>query len=148
MVPEIIYHEFAHVALYDYLSFNEKTPVVEGMANFFAAKMIKSFKLGAKLGKFGKGLGSYTGKSKRNYDYVNEIKKNSHSSFVLSMLWGMSEEIEKFDLLLFKARRFLTKDSDIKYDLVNALGKVIEEDYKNNKVMKLKFLRLLNKYGV
>lgn len=148
MIPEIIYHEYGHVALYDYLSFDEKTPVVEGLANYFAAKMINYHKLGFDLKKFGKGYGGYTGKSPKNYDYSNETKSHSHSSFLLSLFWSLDKEFEDFEHILFETRKYLTKDSDIKYDLVHALTEVISEKTNNDRAERLKLLRVFGSHGL
>ena len=42
LVPEIIYHEFAHQALSDSLELHHSTAVNEGMADYFAAKIANS----------------------------------------------------------------------------------------------------------
>lgn len=148
MVPEIIYHEYSHVALYDYLAFDEKTPVVEGMANYFASQILGQSELGFKLKKFGKNLGGYSGKSKKNYTYENETKEHSHSNFLLSLMTRLDAEFENFDLIVFKARTLLDKNSDIKYDMVHALREVISETSGNSKVAELKYTKILNEFGL
>lgn len=37
LVPEVIFHEYAHVILSDYLTLSHSTAVIEGMADYFAA---------------------------------------------------------------------------------------------------------------
>ena len=37
LIPEIIYHEYAHIALSDHLGLNHSTAVIEGMADFCRA---------------------------------------------------------------------------------------------------------------
>lgn len=145
MIPEVIYHEFAHIALYDYLAFDEKTPVVEGIANYFAAKMIDYHKIGFKSKGFSKGFGGYNGKSKAKWDYHNETKAHSHSSFLLSMLWGVGEEIKGFEHTVFRSRKYLDKNSDIKYDFVSALEKAYLEE-NSSAADKMRIKRLINHY--
>ena len=42
LVPEIIYHEFAHLALSDNLELSHSTPVIEGMAIILRLKLVET----------------------------------------------------------------------------------------------------------
>ena len=48
-IPEIVYHEFAHIALSDKLTLSHSSPVNEGMADFFAASIANSSTLADKV---------------------------------------------------------------------------------------------------
>lgn len=52
LVPEIIYHEYAHVALSDKLLLSHSTAVIEGMADFFAGRIANSAKLALDIGRY------------------------------------------------------------------------------------------------
>jgi len=45
LIPEIIYHEYAHAALSDHLVLSHSTAIIEGMADFFAGQIAGSPKL-------------------------------------------------------------------------------------------------------
>ena len=49
MVPEIIYHEFSHIALSDHLQLTHSSPVNEGLADYFAGKIANSTKLATQI---------------------------------------------------------------------------------------------------
>jgi hypothetical protein len=149
MIPEIIYHEFAHVALYDKLNFDGKTPVVEGLANFFAYRVLGHAKLGMKLGKYGRGVGGYNGERASYYTFANETKDYSHSSFLLHVLTSLDNVIPDFDKILYESRVHLNKDSDIKYSLVDALNQTVSEHHsENEQVFKLRITREFNNKGL
>jgi len=122
-VPEIIYHEFSHIAMSDYLHPDVSTPVNEGMADFFAANIAHSPKLAERIKKFATSVGK-NGKKKQFFRIEYEALGKAQSDYVLSLLWGLRDVLgEKTAVkLVFGARKFLsTKDSDIRTGLVSAL---------------------------
>ena len=123
LVPEIIYHEFSHLALSDWMRPDVSTPVNEGMADFFAASISGSPKLAKKIKKFSSGV-SKNGKKKQFFRIEFEALGKAQSDFVLSLLWGLREVLgeKETEKLVFGARKFLTtRDSDIRDGLVRAL---------------------------
>ncbi|RPJ75473.1 MAG: hypothetical protein EHM20_08870, partial [Alphaproteobacteria bacterium] len=52
MVPEIIYHEYAHIAMSDSLKTVHSVPVIEGMADYFASLIAKRSKMYEKMDDF------------------------------------------------------------------------------------------------
>jgi hypothetical protein len=123
MVPEIIYHEYAHLALSDQIEPNVSTPVNEGMADFFAASIADSPKLGKKIKAYSKGIGK-NGKKRQIFDIEKEALGKAQSDFVLSILWGLRDVLGKDAAtnVVFESRKHLsTFDSDIRKGLVRAL---------------------------
>lgn len=123
MVPEVIYHEFSHIALSDFMKPDLSTPVNEGMADFFAASISGSPKLAKKIRAYSTAVGK-NGKKRQFFQMEYETLGKAQSDFVLGLLWGLRDVLgEKAAVrLVFGARKFLsTRDSDIRDGLVKAL---------------------------
>jgi hypothetical protein len=123
MVPEIIYHEFSHIAMSDFIHPDLSTPVNEGMADFFAANIGGSPKLANKIKAFSTSVGK-NGKKRQFFQMEYETLAKAQSDYVLGLLWGLRKVIGAKPAvnLVFGARKFLsTKDSDIRTGLVNAI---------------------------
>lgn len=135
MVPEIIYHEFAHVALSDTLKTVHSVPVIEGMADYFAARLQDSDTLYKKM----KGYSMNRTKKLKNKSLYNPYLEkgwNAESDYVVSLLWKAKtnfeeanmkranrgrEELVNFDQLIFQTHFGLTEESDIMNDLTRTL---------------------------
>ncbi len=123
MVPEIIYHEFSHIALSDSLELSHSTPVNEGMADFFAASISKSPKLAQKIKKFSTALGK-NGSKKEYFRIEFESLSRANSDFVLGLLWGLRPLLgeDVTPRVVFEARKHLsTQASDIRTGLVRSI---------------------------
>lgn len=123
LVPEIIYHEFSHLALSDYMEPNVSTPVNEGMADFFAASIGDNPVLAEKIKKFSTGVGK-NGKKLKYFSIELETLDNARSDYVLGVLWGLRDLLGKNTAtqVVFGARKYLnTKDSTIRDGLIRAL---------------------------
>ncbi|MBS1963001.1 MAG: hypothetical protein JST04_12350 [Bdellovibrionales bacterium] len=123
MVPEIIYHEFSHIALSDYMHPDLSTPVNEGMADFFAASVADSPKLAKKIRAYSTAVGK-NGNKRQFFQMELETLGKAQSDYVLGLLWGLRDVLGEKPAtnLIFGARKFLTtKDSDIRTGLVTAL---------------------------
>ena len=135
MVPEIIYHEYAHIAMSDTMKTVHSVPVIEGMADFFASTIAQRKYMYEKL----KGFSSNKGKnllSKELYHPYLEGEWNSTSDFTVSLLWQARLAFEKFnaqraaknedpivdfDIMVFNAHKNLNENSDIMNGLNGAL---------------------------
>ena len=142
MVPEIIYHEFAHVALSDTLKTVHSVPVIEGMADYFAARLQTDDTLYKKM----KGYSLNRTKKLNNkslYSPYLEKGWNAESDYIVSLLWkarsNFNEANEKrtsegrealvdFDQLIFKTHFRLTEESDIMNDLTRALLNTCQQE--------------------
>ena len=134
LVPEIIYHEFAHIALSDALSPSHSLPVIEGMADYFTAAAMNKAQLYEPL------EGYYLARSKdaendKLYHPKYELGSLADKDFTLSVIWRVRAKLEKLNLvrleqgrspvvnvdqMVFHAREYLNEGSQI-YDLANAL---------------------------
>ena len=125
LIPEIITHEFSHVALSDYLELSHSTPVIEGLADYFSASLNETPQLAKKINKYSTAMGK-DGKNKKEFSIELESKSMANSDYVLSILWGMRKVlgVQKADQVIFESRKYLhTDSSDIRTGLLEAIFK-------------------------
>jgi hypothetical protein len=135
MVPDIIYHEFAHIAMSDTMKTVHSVPVIEGMADYFATRIAGRQKMYAKIKGYSNNQAKHT-KSRTLYHPYLEGSWNATSDYTLSLLWKGREEFEKlnnknhqkgqlpvadYDQLIYRAHFDLNEHSDIAQDLTRAL---------------------------
>lgn len=123
MVPEIAYHEYAHIVLSDNLGMSHSTPVNEGLADYFAAIQSKKRKIYAKVPGHSNSASKDT-QEKRKYSHWDESNRNASSDFVLSVLWDVRETLgeEVGDKVVYESRKFLkTESSTISEGLLRAI---------------------------
>lgn len=135
MIPEIIYHEFAHIAMSDTLKTVHSVPVIEGMADYFAARIANRRQMYEKLEDYSSNK-SKDIKSGMMYHPFLEGAWNATSDFTLSLLWLGKMDFDKvnaerakrgqapmvnYDQLVFRAHNNLNENSEIATDLTKAL---------------------------
>jgi hypothetical protein len=135
MIPEIIYHEFAHIAMSDTLKTVHSIPVIEGMADYFAARVADRRQMYEKIQEYSTNKSKDT-KSKMLYHPYLEGAWNATSDFTLSLLWMGKDDFDKlnkerakkgqadianYDQLVFTAHKNLNEYSEIATDLTRAL---------------------------
>lgn len=121
LVPEIIYHEFSHVALSDHLELSHSTAVNEGLADYFAGKISNSKKLATKI----KDYNLFSGKEVRNkQQYRKEFEQGSYANtdFVFGLLWNIGETVgtDIEPIFMYGVSSKLSTNVTIKEDLINA----------------------------
>lgn len=94
LVPEIIYHEFAHIALSDHLELTHSTPVNEGLADYYAGKIADSKKLATKIKEYNLFNGKQVRK-KQQYRLDFERGDYANTDFVFGLLWNVGEIVGK-----------------------------------------------------
>lgn len=149
MVPEIIYHEYSHVALSDHLVLSHSTAIIEGMADFFAGKIANSPKLAMHIKKFN----TYNGKNaKKKKDYMIQFEMNEYANtdFVFGLLWELKNILgeEKGEAFMFELRKKLTTNSSIRRDLVEGILSTCDEKCDVPFLDKIKMLKALNLRGI
>jgi hypothetical protein len=140
MVPEIAYHEYAHIVLSDHLEMSHSTPVNEGMADYFAAVQSKHRKIYAKVGGHSNAASKDT-QDKQKYTHWDESNRNATSDFTLSVLWDVREALgeEIGDKVVYQARTYLkTNSSTISDGLLRALLQACEVKCESPRRDKLK----------
>jgi len=130
MVPEIVYHEFTHLALSSRVSIRSSSPLNEGVADFFGARIANNPSIGAHIGKYLKGR-PHNGKKKHtqyqlSYEQYNSSSSADLSDFTLSFLWHMGDVLtpEKATELVYEARYLLNPEkTDLYSGFTDALIK-------------------------
>lgn len=143
LVPEIIYHEYAHIALSDSLQLTHSTPIIEGMADYFAGKIANSSELAKKIKRFN----TFNGKdAKKSTDYRIEFERNewANTDFVFGLLWQVGEVVgTNKDSFMYELRDEITTDSSIRGQLVQGLLNTCRsfcDDAFNKRIQILKLL--------
>jgi hypothetical protein len=145
LVPEIIYHEFSHVALSEYLELTHSTPVNEGMADFFAGKIANSKKLALKIKDYNLFNGKEV-KKKQQYNLAFERGDFANADFVFGLLWNVGRtvgediEIQFMNNLASK----LHTNATIRDELINATLETCKTSCKSPLNDRLKLYRLYN----
>jgi len=148
LVPEIIYHEFSHVALSENLELSHSSPVNEGMADYFASQIANSKSLATKIRDYNLFNGKKVQK-KQQYRIDFEQNNNANSDFVFGLLWNVGHLIgkEKESKFIFDLSSKLTTNSSIKEDLLNAMFDTCNEDCEsplNDKIMLYRYFNSKN----
>lgn len=128
MIPEIVYHEYAHLVLSDSLLMSHSTPVNEGMADYFAAVLSKKRKVYAKVSGYSNSAPKDT-QEKKKYSHWDESNRNATADFTLSVLWDVREVLgeEMGDKVVYEARKYLkTETSTISDGLLRAILRACE----------------------
>jgi hypothetical protein len=135
MIPEISYHEFAHIAMSDHLKTVHSVPVIEGMADYFASRIANREKMYEKMDNFS--TNRYKDVNNKSlYSPYLEGAWNATSDFSLSLLWKGKKEfdlinesrikkgqlpIADYDQIVFNAHMELDETSNIENGLTKAL---------------------------
>lgn len=147
MVPEVIYHEYAHLILSDHLEMSHSTPVIEGYADYFAAIMSNKRKVYAKV----PGHSNSNPKdpyNERHYSHMDELKASS--DFVLAVLWDVRETLgsEVADQVIYESRKKLeTKTATIHQHMIRAILDTCSEICPSPRVARLKLYETFRKRG-
>ncbi len=145
LVPEIIYHEFSHVALSNYLELSHSTPVNEGMADYFAGKIANSKMLALKI----KEYNLFNGKKvqrKQQYNMAFERGDYANTDFVFGLLWNVGatvgEEVEIPFMNTLASK--LNTNATIRDDLIEATLETCKTTCKSPLNDRLKLYKLYN----
>lgn len=145
LVPEVIYHEYAHVALSDYLVLSHSTAIIEGMADFFAGQIAHSPELAKNIKKYN----TYNGKDalkKKDYMIQFETTDYANTDFVFGLLWEMKSIVgeDKGEAFMYELRKQITTNSSIRGELIDGLLNTCDEMCKLPFNDKLRILKALN----
>jgi len=146
LIPEIIYHEYSHLALSDGLKLNQSTAVIEGMADFFAGKISNSKELATKVSKYN----SFNGKrvsSTKLYQQEFESTSMANTDFLFGLLWQVNEIVQD-ESLIYDLRNKITTDSNIRDHLIKGIFELIDENPKYTQEIKLKLYRIFYLRGI
>ncbi len=149
LVPEIIYHEYAHVALSDHLVLSHSSAVIEGMADFFAGQIADSSKLATNI----KDHNVFNGKKatrKQQYSVQFETSDYANSDFVFGMLWDLRTIVGEAPApeFVYNLRQKIDTNSTIRKQLIEGILDTCEEQCAQPFVDKLKILQRYNARGI
>lgn len=145
VVPEIIYHEYAHAALSDKLILSHSTAIIEGMADYFAGKIADSPKLAMHIKKYN----TYNGKNakrKQEYQIQFEMGEYANTDFVFGLLWEMGNIVgeNKGEAFMYELRNKLTTNSTIRNELIEGLLQTCDEECSSPFNDKIRMMKALN----
>ena len=148
MIPEIIYHEFSHIALSDQLKLTLSTPVLEGLADYFATAISGNPEIASNIRQYSLSMPK-DGRNPIRYDPAFETLYYSNSDFVLSTLWRVRDLFpEHADSLILKARlRLSTARSDIRHDLIRALLETCRDGCQAPRADRLRLMQSFEEKG-
>lgn len=136
LIPEVIYHEFSHLFLGDYLPPTVNNPLIEGFCDYFAARMANSPVLAQKLGEYGKMVTGRNANSKAPYKLGLDTSTDGlGSDYILSLFWQIHKEMkvenytdQEVEKKFYELRKLLNTGANIRDDLPRALFKGFEEN--------------------
>ena len=149
--PEIIYHEFGHIAFSKLLPLNNFNPVTEGYANYFASLVTHHHKLMYKGKHYAKGLSGKNAKSFQQYAYDLEAKVMAQSSFTFKLLYDLKEKLgeDLFHKILLKAASHPLVFDSIKFGLITALFESVDDlDIEQKEMVKFKIHSVLRELAL
>ena len=149
LVPEIIYHEYAHVALSDHLVLSHSSAVIEGMADFFAGQIANSPNLATRI----KDYNTFNGKkATKNESYMVQFETSDYanSDFVFGMLWDLKKVLgdELAPDFVYNLREKINTNSTIRNQFIEGIIDTCNERCVNPFVDKLKILQKYNSRGI
>lgn len=123
LIPEVIYHEFGHIAFAKHLRPTHHSPIIEGYANFFAADIGNTDTILKKTRGLSKGLDKLNPNKKIMYDTWMEDRQYAQYGFTFGLLWdirkALGEDVAR--KLLYKAHEKLNSSSNVRTDLLTVL---------------------------
>lgn len=149
MIPEIIYHEYSHLALSDHLVLTHSTAVNEGMADYFAGVIANSSKLAEKIKQYNTFSGK-NAKNKKQFMIQFETTDYANTDFVFGLLWDLrrilgEKEATKF---IYALRTAVSTNSSIRVELIDGILATCEEVCENPFVDKISILHQLSLRGL
>lgn len=149
LVPEIIYHEFAHVALSDHLAITHSSPVNEGMADYFAGKIANSKELGTKIKDYNLFSGKKV-KKKQMYRFQFERQDYANADFVFGLLYETEKVVGKKNgqIMLYNVRENIETDSTIRGQLLEGILGSCKKHCENPGLNRIQLLKLFHYKGI
>lgn len=149
LVPEIIYHEYAHAALADHLSLTHPNSVVEGMADYFAGAIAQNPRLAEHIHDHN----SYNGKNatrSQMYQVEFETTEYANTDFVFGMLWDLREFFgdQGADQFIYDLRTELNSSATIRRQLIDGILETCDRRCRNPFADKIRILQRYSERGL
>lgn len=148
-IPEVVYHEFAHIALSDKLTLSHSSPVNEGMADYFAAAIADSPVLADNIKGYAKRVREKDAFREDAYQAGYESNAYANIDFVLGVLWQVRElDEERSDALIYDVKNNINSSSNIRKDLVRSILKECRKSCKSPFTDRIKLLDAYHEMGL
>ena len=138
MIPEIVYHEYGHIALGPTLGFKRPTPIIEGYPNYFASKISGLPDLAGHAHKYNHGDMPKRGFTKMTYSFDQE-----ETAVELDKAFGAEGE-----RILLQAIKYLNESSDLRSDFELAVTQAIDDVGSHPEALKLSALAVYQLKGM
>ncbi|MBL7717104.1 MAG: hypothetical protein JNL01_16695 [Bdellovibrionales bacterium] len=140
MIPEVVYHEFAHLVFEGQLGLFRPTSIVEGYPNYFAYQVSGLTRLAQKTKKAAKGYLPKNAKSKAKFSFDQDRSLMAATgSFVFSLLYQLQESFgEEGNQIIYGALAYLDRSSEIQLDFERAIIQSIQDNSQKPMVQILK----------
>ncbi|MGZ3808470.1 MAG: hypothetical protein ACXVCE_10315, partial [Bacteriovorax sp.] len=159
-IPEIIYHEYTHLALSDFISVRSDSIVSEGYANYFASAIANNVNIADKVGKLAKNSPPPRPTFQGTYRLAFDLPGQEHNGFIYSLLISIKDEIaglyadkvegEKVaNQIIFESRKYFKYKMGPTKDLLSALqASAIASDNSKKRLIMMSVQKIGNKYGI
>lgn len=148
LVPEIIAHEYAHIALADTLELSRSAPVNEGMADYFATRIVQNKQIAKKVKKYARIKGKDS-ENNTQYNVIFETGAYANVDYVLALLFEtgkiMGTEQDEF---MYQLRRRVSTNSTIRNDLVRNILDQCRDKCSAPRAQRLQLLRMFHSKGL
>jgi len=149
MVPEIIYHEYSHIALSDKIAISHSSPINEGLGDYFASQMANSKKLYGNIKEYNQFIAKKV--RKRNpYQLQFENVDFANTDFVFALIYKAVQIMDQKNgaAIIYDMRNYLNTDETIKEQLIDALINACTRFCVNPFPTKLKLYQLFQSHGL
>lgn len=139
LIPEVIYHEFGHIAFAKHLKPTHHSPIIEGYANYFAADIGNTDTILKNTRSYSKGLDKLNGNKRIMYDTWMEERQYAQYGFTFGLLWDIRKALgpEAARQLLYKAHQKLNSSSNVRADLLTVIENTVRDTYPTDEQQKI-----------
>ncbi len=161
-IPEIIYHEFAHVLLSDYVAVNRNTQVGEAYANYIASMIKGGHEIGLDSNGHASNAGGHNGEF--NFTYRRDFEQfgNEHNGFAYSLLIAIKNMIishydnkelgEKIaNEIIYESRKYIKFSKSLTHikSLMRGIDRsIVKSSAQNKRLLRMELPRIGHKFGL
>jgi hypothetical protein len=136
LVPEVIYHEYTHLLIGDYLPPSVNNPLIEGFCDFFASRVGHTKVLADKLKQYGELIQARSATNTKPFKMsFDTITDSNGSDYILSLFTQIQTKLEEkgqaqddVENEFYNLRKGLNTASNIRNDLPKALIQTFKND--------------------
>ncbi len=150
MIPEVIYHEYGHIALDHVFGHKMSSHLSEGYPNLFAGMIAQRDRLAGNNRGVARGTQAKRANARGLYSLTEEFVQNAaFGSFTYALLTDIQENLGEEGLpILIAALKHLSHQSNLKKDFPRAILRAADEISQNPRAAKLRINQSLKKRGL